>query len=67
MSEERLVKLEMTIAEQDQTIQDLSDMVNRQWQEIEKLQLKLKQTHSRVVSLEENIPTGGQDEKPPHY
>ncbi|MBO6826702.1 MAG: SlyX family protein [Sneathiella sp.] len=67
MSEERLTKLEMTIAEQEATIQDLSDVVNQQWLEIEKLQNKLKVTHSRIVSLEENLPADTHVEKPPHY
>lgn len=67
MSEERLTKLEITVSEQEAAIQDLSDVVNQQWQEIEKLQSKLKVTHSRLVSLEENMPSGSQVEKPPHY
>lgn len=67
MSEERLTKLEITVSEQEAAIQDLSDVVNQQWQEIEKLQSKLKVTHSRLVSLEENMPSSSQVEKPPHY
>jgi len=67
MSEDRLVKLEMTIAEQEAAIQDLSDVLNQQWQEIEKLQNRLKVTHSRIVSLEENMPGDTHVEKPPHY
>jgi SlyX protein len=67
MSDNRFNQLEMTIAEQDQSIQDLSDMVNRQWQEIEKLQARLTHTQSRIISLEENAPASSSVEKPPHY
>ncbi|MFT6558011.1 MAG: SlyX protein [Sneathiella sp.] len=66
--EKRLMTLELSVAEQDQIVQDLSDMVNNQWQEIERLRAKLTTAHQRIISLEESVPTqGGQPEKPPHY
>ncbi|TNE38894.1 MAG: SlyX family protein [Alphaproteobacteria bacterium] len=66
MSEQRLTDLEIRLAEQDQTLQDLSDMVNRQWQEIELLKRKLTQANDRIVTLEEALPDAAA-EKPPHY
>ncbi|WP_025899100.1 SlyX family protein [Sneathiella glossodoripedis] len=66
--DKRLTALELKLMDQDQMITDLSDMVNRQWQEIESLQAKLKTAHSRIVSLEDSLPApGASAEKPPHY
>ena len=66
--EDKLTGLEIRIAHQDLQIQDLSDMVNRQWQEIDRLRLLLKKAEGRLDSLEEDGP-GGRPlyEKPPHY
>ena len=65
--ETRLTELEIKLMDQDRTVQDLSDMVNRQWQEIEKLTAKLTSAHARIISLEDNMPDGISVEKPPHY
>ncbi|GLQ07149.1 SlyX family protein [Sneathiella chinensis] len=65
--EKRLTTLELTVMHQEQALTDLSDMVTRQWSEIERLQAKLTTTQQRVVSLEENLPVPAADQKPPHY
>lgn len=66
--EKRLMDLEVKLMDQDQMLSDLSDMVNRQWTEIEALKAKLKSAHSRIISLEETAPSGsGDTQKPPHY
>ncbi|MEX0582887.1 MAG: SlyX family protein [Sneathiella sp.] len=67
MDEKRLIDLELKFTEQEQTISELSDMVNRQWQEIERLKRKLVSTHDRILSLEDTLPASPDAEKPPHY
>jgi len=65
--ENRLNELEMQIAEQDRTLQDMSEMVSQQWDEIDRLKRKLTTASERIVSLEENLPQNDSIEKPPHY
>ncbi|MCG8492251.1 MAG: SlyX family protein [Sneathiellales bacterium] len=65
--EKRLNELEMQLAEQDRTLQDMSEMVSQQWDEIDRLKRKLTTASERIVSLEENLPQNDQIEKPPHY
>jgi SlyX protein len=68
MIEQRLNELEVRMMEQDQSLQDLSDVVKRQWQDIEQLQTRLKAAASRIDILEEQAP--GNDDggaPPPHY
>ncbi len=66
-TEERFTNLELKLMDQEQMIQDMSDMLNSQWQEIEKLRAKLTSTQQRLFSLEENRPGENNAEKPPHY
>jgi SlyX protein len=69
MSEERLVEIETKIAFQEQTIQDLNDVLCEQQQEIERLGSICDALMKRVKELSEG--TLGSDkpanEKPPHY
>lgn len=67
-TDQRITNLELKLMDQEETIHDLSDMVNKQWQELERLKAKLTSAHSRIMSLEEGLPAGGADnQKPPHY
>ncbi len=66
-TDSRLNSLEMKLMDQEQIVQDLSDMVNQQWQEIERLKAKLVSAQERLVTLEESLPGQNQPEKPPHY
>ena len=67
-TDQRLTNLELKLMDQEQTIHDLSDMVNKQWQELERLKAKLTSAHARIISLEEGLPAGGsENQKPPHY
>lgn len=61
-TEDRVNELEMALAHQDQTISDLSDMINQQWQEIEKLKREL----SRLEATKADMPPE-EDNAPPHY
>ncbi|MCF6215090.1 hypothetical protein MNBD_ALPHA03-1215 [hydrothermal vent metagenome] len=65
----RLEEIERTIAYQDQQIQDLSDMVNAQWKDIDKLKKHLARAKERLENLENPSSEDGNiiHEKPPHY
>ncbi|MGB1077817.1 MAG: SlyX family protein [Bdellovibrionales bacterium] len=59
MSEERLDK--------EQQIQDLSEMVNAQWKEIDRLKILLKKTEDKIISIEDSIESPEANSPPPHY
>lgn len=68
MSDEKLMEIETTLAHQEKTIADLSDVMNDQWKEIEKLKRQLKMANNKIEELESNV--GGDDQsnvKPPHW
>lgn len=67
MSEERLTTLEIHIAEQDKTIEELSGQITEQWKTIERLQKKLDGLASRFVALEEQTAPDVPVTKPPHW
>ena len=61
-TDERITELEMALAHQDQTINDLSEMINRQWKEIEHLKREL----TRLDDTKLDRPPD-EDQPPPHY
>lgn len=63
--DEKLTEIEMTLAHQEQTIQELSDIVTSQWKEIETLKRRLDKTLAKIEQLEEGDTPANQ--KPPHY
>ena len=64
----RLDTLEAMVAHQDQSIEELSDVVSRQATEISDLTEKLNSLRERLSELEEDGGDVGQDEPPPpHY
>lgn len=69
MIEERLVELETQITFQDETIKDLSDVIYKQQQELERLATLCAALERQSKELAESDP--GSDapanEKPPHY
>ena len=66
--EQRLTALESHIAHQDGTIEDLSEMVNKQWTEIEALRREIEQLRGRLLRMEGDMETGRPgDQPPPHY
>lgn len=67
-NETRLAEIEQILTHQDQQIQDLSDMVNQQWKEIDRLKKHLSQARTRLENLENPSESGTlADDKPPHY
>jgi len=68
MNEERMVDIEAKIAYQDNTLQELNDVIYRQQKQIDQLEAICQQLIDRVRSLAETSVTGTlEDEKPPHY
>ena len=64
---DRLMILESHVAHQDTTIDDLSQMVNKQWQEIEKLQRILSDQRALLTRIESELKPDQFHEQPPHY
>nr|WP_321445402.1 SlyX family protein [uncultured Cohaesibacter sp.] len=64
--EERVVDLEIQLAHQTKTVEELSDMVSRQWDLIDRLTRKMKFLEEAVVELEDNVGPAA-NQKPPHY
>jgi len=64
----RLDKLEMLVAHQERTIEDLQKVIADQWTEIERLTRKLATLGNRVEAVEEraDAPTPVEP-PPPHY
>ncbi len=65
---EKIQDLEIAMAHQDKVINELSDVMNAQWKEIESLKRKLMETNNKIDELESN--SGGDDQsnvKPPHW
>lgn len=62
----RLADLESRSAFQQETIENLSDMVSQQWKEIDRLKKLMKTLDDQMYELEQST---GQTpaQKPPHY
>ena len=67
MSESSIEALEMRIAYQDATIEQLSDLVYAQSRDIDQLNERYTQLQSRIESLSEGGDVQELDETPPHY
>ena len=69
MSDEKIVELEEKIAFLQNMIDDLNMVVFRQGEKLEKLNLKLKDTHDKLLDQSESISVQNEasDNKPPHY
>jgi len=66
--EDRITALESHIAHQDGTIDDLNEMVNKQWAEIEALRRDLADLRARLARVEGDVgPSQPDDLPPPHY
>jgi len=64
---ERLTTLEIRIAEQDKTIDELSEQIAEQWKVIERMQRKLDTLTERFLALEEQSAPDIPITKPPHW
>ncbi len=65
---ERIDALEMRIAYQDQTIEDLNKTVVAQWKQIDALTRHIASLADRILEAEDNAGGRGAPEPPPpHY
>lgn len=62
--EKRLIDLETKISFQDQTIEDLHDVIYKHQQQINQLQKAIENFQNQIKSGENDILP---NEKPPHY
>ena len=69
MSDEKIFELEEKIAFLQNMIDELNMVVFRQGEKLEKLNLKLKDTHDKLLDQSESISVQNEasDDKPPHY
>ena len=65
--ENRLTTLEILMAEQEKTIEELSGQIAEQWQTIERLRKKLDTLADRFLVLEEQAAPEVPVTKPPHW
>jgi len=64
----RLTELEIHVSHQDQIIEDLSEIVRRQWDEIETLRRGLEKQTALLQELgEEARDPSLLEQRPPHY
>ena len=66
MTSDRIDRLEIHVAEQQQMLDDLSEVLTRETREIEALKARLSQSDNRIAELEAGLPAPA-SEKPPHY
>jgi len=64
---DRLTMLEIRIAEQERTIDELSGQIAEQWKVIERMQRKLDTLTERFLALEEQSAPDIPITKPPHW
>jgi SlyX protein len=65
--DDRLARLEMIVAEQERTIEDLSGQIAEQWTVVEKLRKKLDLLTERFLAVEEQAGPDVPVTKPPHW
>lgn len=66
-SDSRLTELEIRFSEQQQVIEDLSEMVIAQGKRIETLEKHLKLMKDKLDAVEPGLVDARANEKPPHY
>ena len=66
---ERISDLEMRVVHQDRTIDDLNDMVAKQWIAIEQLNQQYFRLKDRLVAVESSSKVSKPEDEPPppHY
>lgn len=67
MSVDRLTNLEIRIAEQERTIEELSGQLAEQWKTIDRLQNKVAALTERFLALEEQTAPAVPVTRPPHW
>lgn len=68
MNEERIMELEIRAAYQDDLLQTLNDIVTRQQQQIDRLEVTCRLLNEKIKSLSsETSSSETAQEVPPHY
>ena len=66
--QDRIVDLETKLAFQDETINELNDVITDQQQQLDKLHEEVRLLNIRIVSLAESSTDSNEKEPPPpHY
>jgi SlyX protein len=65
--EERIVDLEIQITHQSGTIDELSEMVAKQWDMIDRLGRQVGILKEALAELEDGMEAPAANKKPPHY
>ena len=66
--EERLVDLETKLSMQSRTMDELSDTLRDQWDQIDKLERQVRKLNDRLLTTEGDLSTIlPPDQPPPHY
>jgi SlyX protein len=63
----RIEALEVRIAHQDRTIEDLNALLTDQWRRIESLTRQIERMAERLQRVEDTSPPDAPDPPPPHY
>jgi len=63
----RIESMEMRIAHQDRTIEDLNKSVTEQWKQIEALGKQVERMVARLQDVEDNASPRAAEPPPPHY
>lgn len=64
----RVDELEIRLAHQDQTVEELNEAFAAQWRSIDEMSRKIALLESRLLSLEQNADASpSSDPPPPHY
>ncbi|WP_455854234.1 SlyX family protein [Ensifer canadensis] len=66
-AEDRVTRLEETVAHQAKTIEELSDQLAEQWKVVEQTRAKLDRLTERFLSIEEQSVDAPPITRPPHY
>lgn len=66
-SDDRLAALEVRSAEQERTIDEMSEQIAEQWRTIERLKKRLDALTERFLALEEQGAPGHEATRPPHW
>lgn len=66
-AEDRMTRLEETVAHQARIIEELSEQLAEQWKVVEQARAKLDRLTERFLTLEEQTREANPVARPPHY
>ncbi|MFC0283885.1 SlyX family protein [Camelimonas abortus] len=64
---QRITELEIRVAEQEKTIEELSQVVAGHWHDIDQLTRKVDALTRRLLALEEQLAPEAPVTRPPHW